>query len=348
MKQGLPLPPTTTSIGIVGCGYWGINYVRVFTELPNVRVRWACDLNEERLSRVRERNSDIQVSTSLQPLLDDPDLAAVVVATPSATHYRVVSDCLAAGKHVLVEKPLVMDIQEGVELVALAEAKERIFMVGHTFLYNAGIQKMKECLEDSSCGEVYYLHATRTNLGPIRKDANVLWDLASHDVSIFGYLLEAQPIWASAVATKSLHNSREDVGFVTLAYPKGILGHIHVSWIDPDKVREVVVVAGRKRIVFNDLNNLERIRIFEKGVSPVQTDVGGFGEFQLQIRDGDIISPKVEASEPLKNECVHFLDCIANGARPLSDGRNGLAVVKALVAIQESMRRNGAPVEVQQ
>jgi predicted dehydrogenase len=340
--------PFTAGIGIIGCGYWGINYIRVFSELPNAQMMAICDLNEERLARVRERYPQLQTTSGLQWLLDNPGIDAVVVATPSSTHGRVVRDCLAAGKHVLVEKPFVMDVQEGTELVDLAEAKERILMVGHTFMYNAGIQKMKECLKDPSCGEVYYLHATRTNLGPIRKDANALWDLASHDVSIFGYLLDSRPVWVSAVATKSLRNSREDVGFIALAYPKGILGHIRVSWLDPDKVREVVVVAGRKRIVFNDLNNLERIRIFEKGVVPVQTDVGGFGEFQLQIRDGDIISPKVEASEPLKNECVHFLDCIANQARPLSDGRNGLAVVKVLVAIQESMRRNGAPVEVQQ
>ena len=340
--------PFSAGIGIIGCGYWGINYIRVFSELPNAQMMAVCDLNEERLARVRERYPQLQTTSGLQWLLDNPGIDAVVVATPSSTHGWVVRDCLAAGKHVLVEKPFVMDVQEGTELVDLAEAKERILMVGHTFMYNAGIQKMKECLKDPSCGEVYYLHATRTNLGPIRKDANALWDLASHDVSIFGYLLDSRPVWVSAVATKSLRNSREDVGFIALAYPKGILGHIHVSWLDPDKVREVVVVAGRKRIVFNDLNNLERIRIFEKGVSPVQSDVGGFGEFQLQIRDGDIISPKVEASEPLKNQCVHFLDCIADGARPLSDGHNGLEVVKVLVAINESMGRNGAPIEVQQ
>lgn len=346
MEQTLNTP-FTAGIGIVGCGYWGFNYVRVFSELPNAHVLSVCDLNEERLNRVRERYPDVQTFSSLQRLLDDPGIDALVVATPSSTHYRVVRDCLTAGKHVLVEKPLVMNIAEGTELVDLADAKGRTLMVGHTFLYNSGIRKMKECLSDPSCGEVYYLHATRTNLGPIRKDANALWDLASHDVSIFGYLLDAQPVWVSAVATKSLRNSREDVGFVTLAYPRGILGHIHVSWLDPDKVREVVAVAGRKRIVFNDLNNLERIRIFEKGVSPVQTDVGGFGEFQLQIRDGDIISPKVEASEPLKNQCIHFIDCIAAGTRPLSDGHNGLEAVKVLVAIDESIRRNGAPVEVQ-
>ena len=219
-------------------------------------------------------------------------------------------------------------------------------MVGHTFLYNPGIQKMKEFMRSDDCGEIYYLHATRTNLGPIRHDANALWDLAPHDISIFNYLLEQQPVSVTAVGMKSLHNSREDVGFVTLTYPSGILGHIHVSWIDPDKVREVVVVGSKRRIVFNDLNNLERLRIFEKGVAPVAATSTAIGEFQLRIRDGDIISPKVETSEPLKNQCSHFVDCIRHEQTPLSDGRQGLDVVRVLVAIDELLKRQGAPVPV--
>ncbi len=334
-------------IGIIGCGYWGINYVRIFSQLPNSQMLKVCDLSEERLHRVQRRFPLVEACNAIRQLLDEPCIDAVVVATPSSTHYEIAKECLLSRKHVLIEKPMTTNIEQAEELVALAEERNKVLMVGHTFLYNPGIQKMKECIRDNDFGEIYYLHATRTNLGPIRTDVNVVWDLVPHDLSIYGDLLGVQPTWVTAVGAKLLCNGREDVVFVTLGYPNGVLGHIHVSWADPDKVREVVVVGSKKRIVFNDLNNLERVRIFEKGVSPSQTDVNGFGEFQFLMRDGDIISPKVEASEPLKNQCAHFLDCIAKGVKPLSDGRNGLDVVRVLVAIDESVKRNGVPVEVQ-
>lgn len=333
-------------IGIVGCGYWGINYARVFSELPDTTVVTICDLDRERLSRAEQRFPWVGTTTNMQQVVDDPRIAAIVVATPSSTHFEVTRQCLTRGKHVLVEKPFVLRVAEGQELIDRAAADHVVLMVGHTFLYNPGVQKMKEFMRSDDCGEVYYLHATRTNLGPIRHDANALWDLAPHDISIFGYLLEQQPVSVTAVGTKSLHNSREDVGFITLMYANGILGHIHVSWIDPDKVREVVVVGSKRRIIFNDLNNLERLRIFEKGVAPVTGDVNGYGEFQLRIRDGDIISPKVETSEPLKNQCAHFVDCIRGKQRPLSDGQQGLDVVRVLAAVDESLKRQGAPVPV--
>lgn len=333
-------------IGIIGCGYWGIHYVRIFSELPNSQMVRVCDLSEERLNRVRQRFPSVETCNAIRQLLDDARIGAVVVATPSSTHYEIAKECLLHDKHVLVEKPFVMEVAEGEELIDLADERNRVLMVGHTFLYNSGIQKMKECIWDNDFGEIYYLHATRTNMGPIRKDVNALWDLVPHDLAIFGGLLGIQPTWVTAVGAKLLRNSREDVGFVTLTYPNGVVGHIHVSWADPNKVREVVVVGSKKRLVFNDLDNLERVRIFEKGVSPSKTDANSYGEFQFLMRDGDIISPKVEASEPLKNQCVHFLDCVAEGVIPLSDGQNGLDVVRVLVAIDESVRRNGAPVEV--
>jgi predicted dehydrogenase len=333
-------------VGIIGCGYWGVNYARVFSELPDTTVVTVCDLNAECLNRVQQRFPLVGVTAEVRHLVGDPRIAAVVVATSSSTHYEVTRQCLLHGKHVLVEKPFVMRVAEGQELIDLATRRSAVLMVGHTFLYNPGIRKMKEYMASADCGEIYYLHATRTNLGPIRHDANALWDLAPHDISIFSFLLEQQPAWVTAVGMKSLHNSREDVGFVTLIYPNGVLGHIHVSWIDPDKVREVVVVGSKRRILFNDLNNLERLRIFEKGVAPMADDLHGYGEFQLRIRDGDIVSPKVETSEPLKNQCSHFIDCIRRNQRPLSDGQQGLDVVRVLVAIDESVARQGAPVPV--
>jgi predicted dehydrogenase len=246
----------------------------------------------------------------------------------------------------LVEKPITTQVAQAEELIALSESKAVTLMVGHTFLYNAGVRKVKSYIEEAKLGRIYYVYARRTNLGPIRKDVNALWDLASHDVSIFNYLLDGVPEWVSAVGIKALRNCREDVGFISLGYPDGIVGHIHVSWADPNKVREVVVVGSERRIVFNDLNTFEKVRVFEKGVSPTPAEASSYGEYHLLMRDGDIVSPKVEASEPLKNQARHFIDCIAQGGCPLTSGRDGLAVVRVMEAVDRSLECRGAPVEV--
>lgn len=335
------------NIGIAGCGYWGINYVRVFSELAQATVMRVCDLSEERLRFVHHKYPSVFPTRSLEELLSDRNIDAVVVSTPAVTHYEVVKACLLHDKHVLVEKPLSTHIEQGKELVQLAEERKRILMVGHTFLYNPGILKIKECLSRDELGSVYYLHATRTHLGLIRNDVNAIWDLAPHDIAIFSFLLNTQPLWVSAVSGSFLKSGISDVGFITLGYPQGIIGNIHVSWINSNKVREVVVVGSKKRIVFDDLNNLERVRIYEKGAS-ITGDVDTFGEFQLQLRDGDIISPRIETSEPLKNQCIHFLNCLTKGHAPLSDGKNGLNVTRVMSAITSSMENRGSPVDISQ
>lgn len=334
------------TVGIVGCGPWGLNYLRIFQELAGSTVAQVCDQNPDRLASVARRVPAVNATTNLQTLLNNPGIHAIIVATPAATHYRVTRACLLAGKHVLVEKPFAVTAENCQELITLARKNQRVLMVGHTFLYNAGIRKMKECIADRDFGQIYYLNAVRTNLGPIRQDVNAIWDLAPHDVSIFNYLLGSVPRRVSAVGRKVLGNGLEDVGFITLTYAGGLVGHIHVSWVEPNKVRKVVVVGSHKRIVFDDLNALERIKIFERGVSPVEQDVSSFGEFQLLVRDGDIISPKIPAAEPLKKQCAHFLDCIATSQIPMTDGQNGLDVVKTMLAISESIQNEGAPVAV--
>jgi predicted dehydrogenase len=334
-------------IAIVGCGYWGANYVRVFNELPEAEVSWICDQSLERLNLIGRRWPEARRTEDVREVLEDPQVDALVISTQATAHFDIARAGLEAGRHLLVEKPLTTDGDESAGLVELAEQKGLVLMVGHTFLYNSGIRKVKESIRAEDFGDIHYLHATRTNLGPIRQDVNALWDLAPHDVSIFAYLLDADPLWVSAVGSRLLGQQQEDVGFATLAYPANVLGNIHVSWLDPNKVRQVVVVGGRKRIVFDDLNNLERVRVYEKGVSPAEKDVDSFGEFRFLIRDGDIISPKVEPSEPLKNQCQHFLDCIVKGEAPLSDGRFGWRMVKTMEAIQRSLEQNGAPVEVE-
>lgn len=335
---------TPLRIAVVGCGYWGMNYVRAFNELLDARVVAICDQRPERLQELAWRLPGVYLSTQSEEVATRPDVDAVVVCTQATTHSNVTRPFLTAGKHVLVEKPLTTTVADAQELITLADAKSVILMVGHTFIYNAGIQKLKEY--QGGEGRVYYVYARRTNLGPIRRDVNALWDLAPHDIAIFNYLLDSVPEWVSAVGGKVLRNCREDVGFISLGYPGDILGHIQVSWADPNKAREVVIVRSDRRIVFNDLNGLEQVRVFEKGVSAMESEPLNYGEFQFQIREGDIISPRIEPSEPLKNQCRHFLECVRLGKRPITGGVEGREVVRVLEAVNRSIECNGLRVEV--
>lgn len=342
----IPLVANPLRIAIVGCGYWGMNYVRIFNELMESRLVAVCDGRPDRLREVGWRFPGVQLSSQVDEVASNPDVDAVVVCTEATTHYDVTRRILESGKHVLVEKPLTTKAAEAQALIALAESKSATLMVGHTFVFNAGVQKIKEYVQMGQ-GRVYYLYARRTNLGPIRHDVNALWDLAPHDVAIFNYLLDSTPDWVSAVGGKVLRNCRHDVGFISLGYPGNIIGHIHVSWADPDKAREVVIVRSDRRIVFNDLNGLEQVRVFEKGVSNLEEEPLNYGESRFEIRDGDIISPRIKPTEPLKNQCRHFLECVRLGQRPVSSGIEGRDVVRVLEAVNRSIECKGQQVEVE-
>ncbi len=336
-----------SGMAIIGCGYWGINYIRVFNELPQTQVIAVCDQRPERLQEVGRRFPGTILTTDAAEVLSRNDVDAVIVATPASTHYQVAHACLTAGKHVLVEKPITIKAANAENLINLAEAKGLTLMVGHIFLYNAGVRKVKDCLNQDETSRVYYLYSRRTNLGPIRHDVNALWDLAPHDVAIFNYLLDSTPSWVSATGSKVLQNCCEDVGFISLGYQDGVVGHIHVSWAEPNKVREVVVVSSDKRIVFDDVKTMEQVRIFEKGVTAEEMEApSSYGEFRFLIRDGDIISPRIKASEPLKDQCLHFIECITHNKRPFTDGQSGLEVVQVMEAIDRSLAQNGTPVRV--
>ena len=341
-------PPSAKPLGIavIGCGYWGMNYVRIFNELVESRVVAVCDQSAERLKEVSRRFPGVYLTMQVDDAASQPGVDAVVVCTEATTHFHVTRRLLLAGRHILVEKPLTTTTAEADKLIELAESKSAILMVGHTFVFNAGVRKVKEYVQNGG-GRVYYLYARRTNLGPIRRDVNALWDLAPHDIAIFNYLLDGTPQWVSAVGGKVLRNCRDDVGFISLGYPENVLAHVHVSWADPDKAREVVVVKSDKRIVFNDLNGIEQVRVFEKGVSTVEQEPLNYGEFRFEIRDGDIISPRIEPVEPLKHQCRHFLDCVRTGKRPISSGVEGRDVVSVLEAVNRSIECKGLQVEVE-
>ncbi|MBL8132624.1 MAG: Gfo/Idh/MocA family oxidoreductase [Anaerolineae bacterium] len=331
-------------IAVVGCGYWGVNYVRSIADMPETTLAALCDVDANRLNEMARRYPSARMAEDIDDLLARDDFDAAVVSTSAASHYRIASALLEYGKHVLIEKPMTTDVGDAARLVEMADAAALKLMVGHIFLFNTGIETIKRYLVSGDLGQPYYLYARRTNLGPIRDDVNALWDLATHDVSIFNYLLDRAPDWVSAVGSTVLHTDRQDVGFIVLGYPDGILGHIHVSWADPHKVRELVVVGSKERIAFDDLDATEKVRVFEKGITAVADEPASFGEYHLSIRDGDIISPHVSISEPLKKQIKHFADCVLNDRRPLSDGLNGLEVVRVMAAVDESVARHGAPV----
>lgn len=336
-----------THVAVLGCGYWGINYVRILNELPDAHVAVVCDQSTSRLDEVARRFPAIALTSDLDEALAVEGVQAAVVCTQAVTHREVAGRALEAGKHVLVEKPLTTTVSEANELIDLAAARRRVLLVGHTFVYNPGVKKIKSFLQEGALGDTYYLYARRTNLGPIRRDVNAVWDLAPHDVAIFNYLLGERPRWASAVGSRVLGNAREDVGFISLGYANEVIGHIHVSWAEPHKVREFVVVGSDARIAFDDLDLVERVRVFEKGVKPAaDEEPTTFGEFHLQVRDGDITSPSLPVTEPMKQLSGHFLHCVRRGERPHTDGAQGRDVVAVMQAIEASLGRNGAPVAV--
>lgn len=333
-------------VAVVGCGYWGVNYLRVLREMPHVVTVYAYDPDEAKLREAAERFPHVVPMASFEDVLESDAVDAAVICTPATRHYEVAAPLLEAGKHLLVEKPVTTDSSHAKLLMKQADAANLTLAVGHTFLFNAGIRKVKEHIDSGSAGRIYYLYAQRTNLGPIRHDVNALWDLAPHDISIFNLLVDSDPAWVSAVGAKVLGSQREDVGFATIGYESGITAHLHVSWADPFKVRQAVVVGSEQRIVFNDMDQAEPVRVFDKGVAPGTEDIPTYGEYPLLIRDGDITSPKVEPSEPLKNQAIDFLEAVTTGRAPTSDAKVGLSVVEVMEAIDRSIENKGAPVPV--
>lgn len=333
-------------IAVVGCGYWGINHVRVVSEIPETELVAVCDRDANRLRDIQQRYPNAYSFTDVATMLDavGDDIDAAVVATTATQHYQVARVLLEAGKHVLIEKPITTDVDEAFELVRLANKANVKLMVGHIFLFNSGIEKVKFYVTLGELGQIHYLYAHRTNLGPVRADVNALWDLATHDIAIFNYLLDQTPLWVSAVGSKVLHSSHEDVGFIVLGYPNGVLGQIHASWVDPHKVRELVVVGSNQRIAFNDLDPVQKVSVFEKGIGFVPHEPASFGEYELSIRDGDIISPHIKINEPLKSQLKHFVDSVANNRLPLSDGLFGAKVVQVMKAVDQSIEQNGSPI----
>jgi predicted dehydrogenase len=332
-------------IGVVGAGYWGPNIIRNFNQISTCEMAMCCDLDEKRLAHLKGLYPKIETTTDYDAMVGDPSIDAVAVCTHVSAHYPLAKRALEAGKHVLIEKPMTAKVNEAEDLVALAKAKGTVLMVDHTFEYTAGVNKMKELIESGLLGDVLYVHCSRLNLGIFQRDINVVWDLAPHDLSIVLYATGLQPATIRTVGMKLLHPKVEDAAFVTLTCENGASAVIHVSWVDPLKIRKVSVVGTKQMLVYDDLDPLSKIQIYDKGVdNPPHYDT--FGEFLCSYKYGDIHMPRLKEAEPLGVMCKHFLDCIETGATPRSDGQSGLRLVRLLAASDASLAAGGTEMEV--
>jgi len=330
-------------VAIVGYGYWGPNQVRVFTESPDAEMLLLCDKSAARRASAQRRYPALSVTGRFEDVLEDRRIRAVVIATPVSTHFELARRALEAGKHVLVEKPLATSSREASALIALAKKKGLTLMVGHTFIYSPPVLKVKQLLEQKALGQVFHMDFSRVNLGLFQPDVNVLWDLGPHDVSIALYWLGRPPISVRAHAKSFVRKTIEEVGYVSMEFPGGVLVHNHVSWLAPVKLRRVSITGSKKMLVYDDTANAEKVKIYDQGVLK---NPKTFGEFQLTYRSGDVLSPKIDSVEPLAMQCADFVLSIRTGRKPRSSGEFGLQVVRVIEAAQASLKRGGASVRV--
>ncbi len=328
----------------IGTGNWGKNLLRNFYSNPQVQIPIVCDTDQKVISRIAAEYPGLETTTDLQKIYDRDDYDAVVIATQPESHFSLAREFLLRGKHVFVEKPMVLDLADGEELPRLAKQQRRILMVGHILEYHPAFEKVKQMIADGELGDIYYIYTSRVNLGIIRQTENSLWSFAPHDISIILMFMNREPVRVVSTGQSFIQPGIEDVVFTTLHFADGKMAHIHVSWLDPHKVRKVTVVGSKKMAVIDDMESTEKIRIYDKGVN-FTGDYSAYSEY-LTLRIGDILIPKIKNAEPLKLECQHFIDCILNNKTPRSDGEDGLRVVRVLNAAQESLKQGGVPVEL--
>jgi len=331
-------------IALVGFGHWGPNLARNLHALAGGDWRYLVDLSPDRRELAAGLYPRVRVTDDVGEVLADPAVSAVLVATPAATHAPLARRALAAGKHVLVEKPLALSVADAAELAAAAAERGLVLMVGHTFEYVPAVRRMRELILAGDIGDVLYLHSQRLNLGRVQSDINTFWSIGPHDVSIANYLTGATPRWVAAQGSGYLHADCEDVTFVTLGYGNGVLAHVHVSWLDPLKTRRLTVVGSQKMLVYDDMDAEARLKIFDKGVDHLEPDA--YGAWHYRLRDGAVQVPRLDMREPLALELAHFLRCVRTGERPATDGWNGVRVVAVCEAVDASLRADGARIGV--
>ncbi len=330
--------------GIIGYGYWGPNIVRNFAGNPDINVVKVSDMSEDRLVVLAKNHPDIKAETDANNILNDPDIDLVGIVTSTSTHFKLAKQALENGKHVFVEKPFTATSAEAKELIEIAEKKNLVIMVDHTFLFTGAVQKMKELTESGELGSLYYYDSVRVNLGLFQYDANVIWDLAPHDLSIMFYINpDIKPISVNAVGSDHIGKGFEDVAYLTVKCEGNFIGHFHANWLSPVKVRKTLVAGDKKMLVWDDLEADEKIKIYNKRVEEIK-DKSEFYKLQIKYHTGDILVPVVPMTEALKLEVEHLVDCIKNGTTPINGGKEGLDVVKILEASDVSLTNGGKEV----
>ena len=335
------------TVAQIGCGYWGPNLLRNFSAQKNCQVKFVAEASSERRAYVASNFPKSTPVDNIDVILNDPEVAAVIIATPAASHFELTRAALAAGKHVFVEKPLATTTAAADELIQIAKQNSKILMAGHTFLYNAAVRYAKKLVDEEALGQIYYIYSQRLNLGQVRSDVNAWWNLAPHDVSILLYLMNDKlPVSVSAHGVSYIQPGIEDVVFATLTWANGVTAHIHVSWLDPGRVRKMSIVGSRKMVVYDDISD-DKIAILDKGVDRIRKagqnmDYDNFNNFQILHRLGDVLLPRIDFQEPLKVEAAHFLDCLRNGHQPLTGPKHARDVVAVLEAGGRSLQEHAA------
>jgi predicted dehydrogenase len=331
-------------IGVIGYGYWGPNLVRNFTELESTQVKWCADTRPDRRALVKKRYPFITVTENARQVFEDSEVNAVVIATPVSAHYQLAKEALERGKHVLVEKPMTRSVVEAQELVELANRKGLVLMVDHTFIYTGAVRKMKEIIDVGELGDLYYLDSVRVNLGLFQTDIDVLWDLAPHDLSILTYLMHETPKFVSATGADHTGSGLVDMAYVTMYFTDKFIAHVHVNWLSPVKIRQMLIGGSRRMLVYNDMEPSEKVRVYDRGVRVTTEE--SIHKTLVDYRTGDMWAPKLENREALAVECEHFVECVRFNKVPWSNGVAGLNVVRLLEATQESIVKGGVKVQV--
>ena len=330
-------------IAVVGAGAWGKNHIRVFSEIPNVRLRYVCDQDPSKLRRLQETYPQTKTVEDLKPILQDPEVRGVVVASSALSHYSLSKEILQADKDVLVEKPMALGVKDAEEMIEISERRKRILMVGHLLIYHPVVDHLKDMVASGELGKIYYIYTQRVNLGVIRQDENALLSFAPHDVSVILYLLEEEPVMVTGCGESYIQQGIEDVAFLGLQFSDGKMANIHLSWLDPHKLRKITIVGSKKMVVFDDMEVSEKLKVYDKGVRNLSYDT--YGEY-LSLRFGDITIPSIKMIEPLRAEAEHFIHSIESRKEPKTGGRDGLKVVRILMAAQESLKKKGFPVSL--
>ncbi len=331
-------------VGVVGLGAWGWNVARNFAELKDCELVTCCDADEKRLASAKKAWPGVNVARDLDEMLHMNSIEAVVVSAPAVTHYELAKKTLLADRDVFIEKPFTLNVRHAEELAELADKRNRVLMVGHLLEYHPVVRRLRNMISNGDLGEVFYIYTQRVNLGRIRGDENALWSFAPHDISQILYMLQMEPTDVSVRGQSFIQKGIEDVVFLSLYFENRIMAHIHLSWLDPHKIRKTTIVGSNKMVVFDDTEATEKLRIYNNQAEV--PSVRSYGD-SIQVRFGDILIPRVEMTEPLKLETQHFIECVRNRTTPLTDAQDGLRVVRILEAAQRSMEQDGVPVHIQ-